>query len=233
MTVSVSIPRKSGTSERTRRVCALLLALTAGSAAGAADLVDHNGFEACWSKAITKVAFLDLVQATINDKTFCVSEVSGSSSGYNYDACNTAACPGNAVGCPVTVHAGSFTGDFGTGDFSATGTADNVSVPVSYSGFGSGSCTILFSNIGLAYAPSYLVSPDGNNGDYMVSLTQSSVMVTSSDASVNLPADLTCPLLLNLFKGAIIDQAQTTASDNWAPLLAADTVGESVCPLTP
>lgn len=197
------------------------------------DLVGHNGFEECWSKAITKSAFLDLIQATINDQTFCVPETSGSGSGYNYDACNTAACPGSAVGCPITTHAGSFAGDFSTGDFSSTGTADDVSVPISYTGLSSGSCTILFSNIILGYAPSYFVTADGNNGDYMAYLTQSSVTVTSSDASVNLPPNLTCSFLLTVFKDSIIEQAQTAASNGWGALLAADTVGESVCPLTP
>jgi hypothetical protein len=203
------------------------------AAAQVVDLVDHNGFEACWSKAITKTTFLDLIQATINGTTFCVPEVSGSATGYTYDACNTAACPGSAVGCPVTTHAGTFSGNFSTGDFSSAGTADDVSVPISYTGVSSGSCTILFSNIMLDYAPSYFLSADGNNGDYMAYVTQSSVTVTHSDASVNLPTNLTCTLLLNFFQGVIVDQAQTAASDGWGPLLAADTVGESVCPLTP
>jgi len=210
-----------------------ILLLPSTAAAQVVDLVGHNGFEACWSKAITKSTFLDLIQASLNDKTFCVAKVSGSVSGYTYDACNTAACPGNAVGCPVTVHAGAFSGNFSTGDFSAAGTADGVSVPISYTGLSSGSCTILFSNIMLDYAPSYFVSADGNSGDYMAYLTQSAVSVTSSDASVGLPANLTCTPLLSFFKGVIIDQAQTAASDGWGPLLAADTVGESVCPLAP
>jgi hypothetical protein len=226
----------SGTVAKVRLIALTLVAsllATADAAAQVVDLVGHNGFEACWSNAITKTTFLDLIQATIDDKTFCVPQVSGSASGYTYDACNTAACPGNVVGCPVTTHAGSFSGDFVTGDFSSTGTADDVSVPISYNGLSSGSCTILFSNIMLDYAPSYFLTADGNNGDYMAYLTQSSVTVTNSDASVNLPANLTCTPLLNFFKGVIIDQAQTAASNNWAPLLSADTVGESVCPLTP
>ena len=212
-------------------VAVLLLPSTA--AAQVVDLVDHNGFEACWSKAITKTTFLDLIQASLNDKTLCVGKVSGSATGYTYDACNTAACPGNAVGCPVTVHAGVFSGNFSTGDFSAVGTADNVSVPISYTGLSSGSCTILFSNIMLDYAPSYFLSADGNNGDYMAYVTQSSVTIANSDASVNLPPNPTCTLLLSFLKSAIIGQAQSAASDGWGPLLAADTVGESVCPLTP
>jgi len=212
-------------------VAVLLSASTA--AAQIVDLVDHNGFETCWSKAIPKATFLDLIRATIDGKTFCVPEVSGSATGYTYDACNTTACPGSAVGCPVTVHAGIFSGNFTTGGFASTGTADNVSVPISYSGLSSGSCTILFSNIMLDYAPSYFLSADGNSGDYIAYLTQSSVSVASSDATVGLPANLTCTALLGFFKGVIIDQAQTAASDAWGPLLAADTVGESVCPLTP
>ena len=202
-------------------------------AAQVVDLVDHNGFEACWSKAIPKATFLDLIRATIDGRTFCVPEVSGSTTGYTYDACNTAACPGNAVGCPVTTHAGSFGGDFITGDFSSTGTADDVNVPISYTGLSSGSCTVLFSNIMLDYAPSYYLSADGNSGDYMAYVTQSAITVTSSDASVNLPANPTCTLLLTFFKGVIVDQAQTAASAAWNSLLTADTVGESVCPLTP
>ena len=53
------------------------------AAAQVVDLVDHNGFEECWSKAITKSTFLDLIQASLNDKTLCVGKVSGSATGLS------------------------------------------------------------------------------------------------------------------------------------------------------
>jgi hypothetical protein len=39
----------------------------------------------------------------------------------NYAVCNTAACPGGAMGCPLTPRAAAFTGVFSDGDFTAPG----------------------------------------------------------------------------------------------------------------
>ncbi|MEO8803728.1 MAG: hypothetical protein ABI304_10250, partial [Rudaea sp.] len=36
------------------------------------DLVTHNGFEACWSKALAKPQFLGLMQSSLENQTTCV-----------------------------------------------------------------------------------------------------------------------------------------------------------------
>jgi hypothetical protein len=202
--------------------------------AAVVDLVAHNGFEACWSQAITKATFLQLVQDSVNDRSFCIGKSSGSGPGVTYEACNTNACAGNTVGCPVTTHAGVFGGDFVTGSFSATGTADTVTVPITYTAIGTSNCTITISNIALDYAPAWFATPDGNSGSYMAYLSQSAVSLAAEpDVSVAPPGDFVCNALLSLLQSTIIAQAESTASDGWATQLAPDTEHESVCPLAP
>src|SRR5512141_1039238 len=73
----------------------------------AGDLVAHNGFEACWSKAVTVAQFTGLMQSSIDGQTTCVAQSSGScGTSCTFTACNTAACSGGAIGCPVTLHSG-------------------------------------------------------------------------------------------------------------------------------
>lgn len=219
------------------KIIMLLFLATLAAPAFAAigvDLVDHNGFEACWSKAVTKATFLQRIRDSVDGQTFCVGESSDSGAGVSYDACNTPACPGNVVGCPVVAHADAFSGDFGTGSFSASGSADDISVPISYATpGGGGACTITVSNIELAYAPDYFAVPDGNFGSYMAYLSQSAISVTNENTSVDPAGNLVCVSLLSILKDSFIAQAESVASDAWAPVLAADTEGESVCPLSP
>jgi len=157
-------------------------AIVATSAARAADLVSHNGFEACWSQALTKPQFLSLLQSTLDARSGCVAPQTGTSSGITYAICNTAACAGGALGCVVTTHAGAFSGDFGSGIFSGPGSTDNIVAPITTS---IGSCVLTISNITLNYAPSYTVQADGNSGDYMAALLQSPLTVTNHTFSGN------------------------------------------------
>lgn len=206
-------------------VPALLAPATA--AAQIVDLVDHNGFEACWSKAITKPQFLDLLHASIDGASGCIAQTSGSAAGIDYSACTNADC-GGQIGCPVTVHAGTFSGDFGTGAFSGPGTADDISIPISYTYFGmSGNCTITISNITLTYTPWLYIAADGNSGDYMAYLTQQSA-VTIDAYSADSP-DLTCKALIVAGGSSFVSQAEAAGS----ALLQGTQVGETVCPLTP
>ncbi len=205
-------------------VCAsMMLAI---SAAGAAELVSHNGFEACWSQALTKPQFLSLLQSTLDARSGCVAPQTGMSSGISYAICNTAACAGGAMGCAVTTHAGAFSGDFGSGIFSGPGSADNIIAPITTS---ISSCVLTISNVTLNYAPSYTVQADGNSGDYMAALLQSPLTVTNHTFS----GDAFCTSLANLYGAQLITQIETSGSGTAADLLQAATVGESVCPLTP
>lgn len=216
------------------RSLAAACALAAGTAAAqTVDLVDHNGFEACWSKALTKAQFLAAMDAAVgvDGTTFCTGPVSGSGSGITYTACGNPDCAGGAIGCPVTIHSAGFSGDFATGAFTASGTADDFSAPVSYSIFGTpGSCTISFSAIALTYSPSYFITADGNNGDYMAYLTQSQATIDNYQAT---SADPTCQTLIAFGASAFISQAQTEAGVQLAAELDAATTGDSVCPLSP
>ncbi|QBB69238.1 hypothetical protein ELE36_01945 [Pseudolysobacter antarcticus] len=196
------------------------------SAASAADLVSHNGFEACWSQALTKPQFLNLLQSTLDAQSGCVAPQTGSSNGITYEICNTAACAGGAMGCAVTTHAGTFSGDFVSGVFSGSGSADTIVAPITTN---VGSCTLTISNLTLNYAPSYAVQADGNSGDYMATLLQSPLTVTSHTFSGN----ALCNTLASLYGPQLITQIETSGSATVANLLQAATVGESVCPLLP
>src|SRR5512144_2605504 len=67
-----------------------LLAASAGSTAQSAlDLVIHNGFEACWSTAITKPQLRDLLKSTIDGRTGCILYVAYADSGFNWEICST------------------------------------------------------------------------------------------------------------------------------------------------
>lgn len=200
--------------------------MLAVSTACAADLVIHNGFEACWSQALTKPQFLSLLQSTLDARSGCIAPQTGTSSAITYAMCNTAACAGGAMGCVVTTHAGAFSGDFGSGVFSGPGSTDNIVVPITTS---IGPCVLTISNVTLNYAPSYTVQADGNSGDYMAALLQSPLTVTNHTFSGN----TLCNTLASLYGAQLITQIETSGSATVADLLQAATVGESVCPLTP
>jgi hypothetical protein len=210
-----------------RTLIPALLFATSATSAQTVDLVAHNGFEACWSGAITQASFLSQMQSSIEGQTRCVPPGSGTASGVTFNYCNQAQCPGNVVGCPVTVHAGTFSGDFATGVFAGPGTADDIAVPLTYSGAFSGSCIVNVSNITLTYAPNFFVTPDGNNGDYMAYLMDtSSVSIVSDDMS---STDLLCNQAANANKASLNAQAATAMTE----ALAGMPIGASVCPATP
>ena len=202
------------------------LSLLAASAA-AADLVDHNGFEACWSQAITEATFLNAQQAAIDGVKSCVPE----SSGVGYSACSLPHCEGGTTGCPVTTHAGPFSGTFTAGSgnqFTSTGSADDIVIDIAYTG---GSCTITASNILLDYALDYTLQGDGNNGLYAASLDQSTLTV--HDGYVLVGSDATCDGLIAIAQSTLISQIESSGAAGIAALEEPATVGESVCPLTP
>lgn len=204
-------------------VVGLAVAVALGFAApcGAVDLISHNGFAECWTSAITKDMFYSAAEASIEGLTGCVSPQSGGGA----SVCNTVAgCAGGVAGCKVTLHIGNATGDFGSGSFSAPGSADQILVPIT----GIDNCTMQLNNIVLSYAWSNTLQADGNNGKYASALPSRSVTISSYTTGGNCQ-----PTTVALLATTAKNSAQTAAGNAIAPLLTAATVGESVCPLTP
>ncbi len=221
MAVVTRFAMKSGLA---RLAVATVLA-AAASPAPAGDLVFHNGFDTCWSKAISKTQFTDLMQSSIDGESTCIAQSSGScGAGCSYTACN-APC-GNTVGCPVTLHAGAFVGTFASGasSFSAIGSADDVSVPVTST---IATCTITISSISLAYALDYTMQPDNNNGLYAASLDQAPVTINSYSSD---SADLTCKVLAATLASGIVAPAEAAIGTLVESLVTPATIEETVCP---
>ena len=195
-----------------------------------ADLVAHNGFESCWSQALTKPQFLGLMQSSLENQTTCVGPQTTSSFPFVITTCNTAACPGGQMGCPVTLHSGTFSGDFPTGTFQASGGADDFSVPVIVTGPSSLSCTVDISSVTLTFAPDYSMIADGNSGLYAAELTQSPVTLNSVTA---FSTDTTCNSLANSNKSILTAPAEAAATAAVEAQLRASTLARSICPLTP
>jgi len=200
---------------------------------GSPELVSHNGFEACWSKAITKTQFLGLLKSTIDGTTGCILYVAypDPGSGFNWEICNTPACPGNLPGCPVTLRAGTFSGDFGTGaytaGFSGPGTTDDISMPATYyNDVTGGNCTLKLTNLTQTYSPFVYVQPDGNNGDYIWGIDP---LAVTFDTHVASSAD---PMCLSQ-EQTLISYAQSVASGQSTYALYGAVADESACPLTP
>ncbi len=210
-----------------RVAIAFAAVLVAVDAARAAELVDHNGFEACWTHAITEPQFLELEQSAIDGVTSCVSP----SSGTGYSACSQQNCPGNAVGCPVTIHAALFSGAFAAGSgnhHTSSGSTDTITIDVSYF---PGSCTITISNVVLDYALDYTLQADGNSGLYSASLDQSTLAVQNNYVLVG--SDLVCEALASSLATTLISQIETEGAAGIAALERPATVGETVCPAPP
>ena len=218
-----------------------LLAASASSTAQDFDLVSHNGFEACWPKAITKPQFLAVQKATVDGMALCLPGLLGGNLGFTFQVCNTAACPNNMPGCPLTLRAGTFSGDFTPSafpsEFSGPGTIDDITMPTSYSDGGatSGTCTIKITGITQTYSTFFYIEPDGNKGDYLAPISFSGA-ATFQTASIS-SADSICAAMLadpgpGLNGPGLIGFAESFPSN--AVLAAFDANGpESVCPLTP
>jgi len=198
---------------------------------GAPELISHNGFEACWPKAITKPQFLTLLKSTIDGTTACILYVAYTDAGYNWDICSTSTCQGNMGACPVTLHAGTFNGDFGPGAFTASfsgpGTTDDINVPVNYyNDVTGGTCTLKLGNLTQTYSPLFYIQPDGNNGDYIWGMDALNVgFATVSPSS----ADPMCLTQAN----TVTFYAQSAATIQTTNALFDAVPDQSVCPLTP
>jgi len=191
------------------------------------DLISHNGLEACWSRALTKPAFLELVHTTVDNSTLCVAPFSTASA----TACLTPACPGAVVGCPITIHSGSFAdgGSFIAGRFSASGSADNVTVPALVAP--SNSCIYTASNIAIGYAPAYAFTDDGNHGSYAALMNQVALRLTNSFGTDSGVPD--CQIAAANIGSVFAAYVQATLSLDLRQKLQTATASQSVCPLSP
>ena len=196
--------------------------------AAAGDLVYHNGFDTCRSKAISKTQFTDLLKSSIDGAVTCVAQSSGACGpGCTYTASATQACPGSAVGCPVTLHANAFGGTFvaGTSSFSANGSANDVSIPVTSS---FGPCTISVTNIGLSYALDYMMQADGGNGLYAASLDLA--LMTLNNGYVVGGSNAVCDAAVTLTGASLVSQVEAAGSSLLASLETPASVAQTVCP---
>jgi len=200
------------------------------------DLIGHKGGEACWSKALTQPAFLGLVGSNVEGNTACMPPFNfqwfnGMTFG-SYLMCYTAACPGATPGCPIKTHTSAFgAGDsFEGGAFSATGTADDISMP----GTGAtGSCSITASAITTSYLTDYVFTDDGNHGDYAALLNQFTAAPTNVVLSPAGGSDPNCGVAVSYMYPYFYAAATTAMSSALKQKLENPTVGQSVCPATP
>lgn len=184
------------------------------------DLIGHKGFEGCWSKALSKSSFLARIQSKIDGATTCVAPFTGA----GYAACNTAACSGGATGCPVTTHASAFTdgGNFNAGNFNATGSFDPLFIPVVTA---SGSCTVQVYLAG-NWTPEYVLTGDGNFGDYAALLNRLGFTLTTYSAVGN---SIDCQAYASGIGLTLMGLTQSALASKVRDV----TAGQSVCPLSP
>ena len=208
---------------------AFVLGLSAVSPAQA-DLVYHQGFETCWSSALTKPDFLARLRNQVDGRSGCLPPQSGSQSGVSYTICNVAnGCGSGVPGCPVSTQSQAFGGDFIAGQFSAPGSTANISVPVTTSVFGN--CTVNITNVSLTTTLDYLMRLDGIDGVHAEDLQTPLVDIVNYSTSNN------CNPIVGAVIASYIPQAIASAEASAAaaiePGLRAETVNQSVCPLTP
>jgi len=200
------------------------------------DLIGHKGGEACWSKALTQPAFLGLVGSNVEGNTACMPPFNfqwfNGMTFRSYLMCYTAACPGATPGCPIKTHTSAFgAGDsFEGGAFSATGTADDISMP----GTGAtGSCSITASAITTSFLTDYVFTDDGNHGDYAALLNQFTAAPTNVVLSPAGGSDPNCGVAVSYMYPYFYAAATTAMSSALKQKLENPTVGQSVCPATP
>lgn len=207
----------------------VLVSASIPAAAVAGNLVFHQGFEVCWVDAMSKPAFLQTLESSIDGTTACIPSSSGSQSGIEYTICAISnGCGAGVNGCPVVLSAGSFAGNFNLGQFTAPGTSNNIAVPVTTSLFGA--CTINITDVLLAYDLDYLMQADGIDGVHAEDMQLPSVSISSYNSTNNCN-----PVLqgfISSYTPQAIEQAEASAALAIEPALRANTVEQSVCPLS-
>ena len=128
----------------------------------------------------------------------------------------------------MLVQSQAFSGDFVTGQFSAPGSTANLAVPITST---LGNCTVNITGVALTTTLDYLMRIDGTDGVYVEDLQVPLVDITNYSTSN------TCnPIMASLIAGYIpqaVANAEAGAAQAIEPGLRVQTVGQSVCPLTP
>ena len=196
--------------------------------APAAELLFHQGFESCWSPALSKAQFLQALRSSIDGTSACLPPQTGTVSGIGYTICSNAnGCGPGVAGCHVAVQSAAFTGNFQDGAFSAPGTASSIAVPITTSVLGA--CTLNLDNIVLGYALDYLMQVDGLDGVYSADMLLPLVDVVSYAASNDCNPVLQS--FISTYTPQALAQAESAAAAAIEPGLRADTLGQSICPL--
>ena len=208
---------------------AALFLVVSASPVAAGDLLIHDGFETCWVTAKTKPQFLESIRTSINGTTACIAPQSGSESGVGYTICQaTNGCGSGVDGCAVTMQAGTFSGNFVTGEFAGPGSANNIAIPVTTTALGN--CTINLTGITLGFSLDYLMQTDGTDGVYSVDLMPPGVSITNYATSNNCSSFLSG--LIASYVPQAIAAAEANAASTIEPDLRVDTLAQSVCPLS-
>lgn len=230
---------RGSAARRMRRLCpwpSLALAgvaLVAGPDAGAQtiDLVDHNGFEQCWSKALSSDGFLQLLASATEGADACLPAAPDGS------VCAGSMCTDGSPGCAVTLRAGQYSvGPIdlaaGIARFNASSGFDPFSMPIVLPLVGA--CTANFvstANVVVQYPLFYSLAADGNTGFYAYDLvlgTSSVTGLTGDDVTVT--GSLSCQVAnfgISYFISALQGELQQAIPATIAPA----TVGQSLCPL--
>ncbi|MEZ5460891.1 hypothetical protein [Dokdonella sp.] len=195
-----------------------------------AQLLFHQGFETCWDPGQTKAQFLETMRTSINGTSACIPSQSGSQTGVTYSVCATPnGCGTGVEGCPVSISAGSFSGDFVNGLFTGPGSAANITVPITTNIFPS--CSISLNSISLGYTLDYLMQTDGVDGVYSVDLMPPGVVI-SNYLLTNIDCNATLFSLIGGNVAAAVTAAEANASAAIEPALRSNTLGQSICPLS-
>jgi len=207
-----------------------MAAMTANAFGQTSDLVAHNGFEQCWSKALTKDAFLNLLAATVEGTDACIPAAPDGSS------CATTTCGDGSAGCAVTLRAGQYSyGQILPANeymqVNASTGFDPFSMPVVVPTIGP--CTMNFidtSNVVIQSPLVYSLQPDGNSGSLASGLIVGTSTVSGlTSAKVSLTGSFGCQVAnlgLSFFISTLGDELAQTFPSAYAP-----TLGESLCPL--
>jgi hypothetical protein len=230
-----SAPATPAKSPRRRWPCvsaAFALAIaTSGASAQTIDLVGHNGFEQCWSKALTSEEFLQLLAFNTEGADLCIPPAADGS------ACATSMCTNGSPGCSVTLRAGQYSvGQFVPADgyvqFNASNGFDPFSMPVVIPV--AGACTLDFvdtSNVVMQYPLYAYVAADGNAGYYAYQASVGDVLVSGlANDDVAITGGFSCQLA-NYEIGFYIDALRDQMGGLIAGAIAAETVGQTLCPL--
>lgn len=218
-----------------RNVALALGLFVAGTPARAeiADLVVHNGFEACWSGAVTQDVFTAGASAPMEGAQGCIP---ASDPMATVSWCNASTCNG-APGCPITFRSGmaSYLSGNSTGSarYDVSGGFDPFSADTAISG---SHCTLTVTNTSsgkVDYSLYLNLIADGNNGIYTESVGAINNTAVSgiSSSDYSLSGDFTCSVIT--FQATwVASMVQSAASDSLPEIMSAD-LGESICPYSP